>query len=255
MSIYGKTALISRVGKAFFGIVPFQVIKDLIDSLWPWKPDPIIEQVGHGFSVGDAIRYNGAAFVWAQADSESNAATIGVVSKVIDADHFSYRNEGLIFDEQFTAGLDYYLSPTTPGLIENMDNWTTGQVKQLIGQCGPGGLELEIDAGVVVGSSAGYLTEWGELATGDVDGVNTDFFITRTPAYGCAVSIYPGIRLLNTEFTIDYNKITLGAAVNPPNDDERIVVDYQYDPVLEYAFENGAMNDLGTLRDLEYLPE
>lgn len=148
---FGKSELIRKISKAPRTGFTTQMIKDLIDSLWRVPvSDPVITQVGHGFSVGDAIRYNGTAFVWAQADSETNAKTIGVVSRVIDDDHFSYRNEGLIDDEQFTSGNAYYLSPTTAGLIENLSSWSTGQVKQLIGHCGPDGLELEIDAGEVI---------------------------------------------------------------------------------------------------------
>jgi len=168
MAIYGKTLLIDLTSKALKKVgVPYHVVKNLIDSLWrDPEADPIINQVGHGFSVGQAIRYTGTAFVWAQADTWEHAQTIGVVSAVYDEDNFSYRNEGLIDDDQFEYGKTYHLSYTTPGLIEEITTWPAGSVKQLIGQCGPDGLELEIDAGykplTVAPGSTDYITIDGD---------------------------------------------------------------------------------------------
>ncbi|MCY1720149.1 hypothetical protein OU798_07335 [Prolixibacteraceae bacterium Z1-6] len=125
----------------------------LIDRLFWGDRDTLVRQIGHGFAVGTAIRRVESLFLKARAIDFENAKTIGVVSKVHNANTFSYRNEGLITDPQFEDGKTYMLSPTVPGLITTIAddyNWQPGMVKQLIGHGTSLGLELEIDAGHVV---------------------------------------------------------------------------------------------------------
>ena len=77
-----------------------------------------INQTTHGFSVGNAIRHNGTIYVKAQADSDTNAESIGVVSTVADVDNFTVTTEGYITGlSGLTAGESHFLDETTTGLI------------------------------------------------------------------------------------------------------------------------------------------
>jgi len=75
-----------------------------------------IEQVGHGFSVGDGIYHNGTSFVQAQAD---DAATLAyqVVIEVLDADNFIAADFGRVevSSHGFTIGEYYFLSDSVAG--------------------------------------------------------------------------------------------------------------------------------------------
>lgn len=78
-----------------------------------------VTQVGHGLVVGNAIRYNGTAWVKSKADSALNAEVHGIVSSVAGSS-FTYVVAGKIQTlSGLIAGTAYFLSPTTAGA------WTT----------------------------------------------------------------------------------------------------------------------------------
>jgi len=75
-------------------------------------------KVGHGFIVGDIVRYDDAnGFVKALADTTENARMVGMVSRVVDADNFGIVVSGYVNDLQteLTPGDTYFLSDTVPG--------------------------------------------------------------------------------------------------------------------------------------------
>lgn len=77
-----------------------------------------IAQTGHGLDVGDVVRLSGASYVKAQADGETNAEAIGIVSEVADPDHFTLMQAGLVTGlSGLTAGVLYYLDAATAGAI------------------------------------------------------------------------------------------------------------------------------------------
>lgn len=79
-----------------------------------------IAQTAHGFSVGSYVRYNGAAYVKALANTLTNAECVGVVSHIPNADTFTLTTNGHISGlSGLTAGSRYYLSATTAGVITN----------------------------------------------------------------------------------------------------------------------------------------
>jgi hypothetical protein len=106
-----------------------------------------INQVAHGFSVGDAIRNNGTIFIKALADSVANAGVIGIVSVVTDVDNFTYQFGGILTVGTWTLGVDYFLSPATSGLIITEPTYSVGEVRQYIGSGVPAGLLIHIDLG------------------------------------------------------------------------------------------------------------
>ena len=105
-------------------------------------------QSGHGFSVGDAIRFNGGAWVKALADSAENAQTFGIVGKVVDADNFIIKTGGILNEGNLIPGTEYFLSPSVPGLVApEPESWNIGEVMQSLGWGTPEGLKVEIDVG------------------------------------------------------------------------------------------------------------
>lgn len=57
-----------------------------------------VNQVGHGFSVGDVVQSSGTdgEYTLSQADNAANSEVSGIVSQVIDADNFVVVMEGLV---------------------------------------------------------------------------------------------------------------------------------------------------------------
>jgi len=78
----------------------------------------VVTQIGHGFIFGNTIKRDGITGLWilSKADTRANAGTVGIVSEVIDADHFRYITGGLLPGE-FMDGADYFLSTITAGAI------------------------------------------------------------------------------------------------------------------------------------------
>lgn len=117
-----------------------------------------ITQASHGFVAGNAIKVNPAIGTWvkAQADSSTNAGTLGIVSEVVDANTFKYKYGGILAAGTWTNGESYFLSPVTAGeIITEPASWTIGQVREFLGTGTPEGLLIEIDVGdeIVVGEA------------------------------------------------------------------------------------------------------
>lgn len=91
-----------------------------------------ITQVAHGFSVGQAlIMAGGQDYGLAQANSNGNAATVGMVSVVIDANNFVLATGGYVSGlSGLSAGASYFLSPTTPGALTNVEPTAVGQISK-----------------------------------------------------------------------------------------------------------------------------
>lgn len=98
-------------------------------------------KVAHGFTVGQGIRADGSNFLLAQANTPSNCATfLGIVTEVTSANTFKYALPGELLGAvgTYTAGLTYYLSDATPGLITSVQ--PGGQSVYLpVGQATPEG--------------------------------------------------------------------------------------------------------------------
>jgi|13_taG_2_1085334.scaffolds.fasta_scaffold00468_27 hypothetical protein len=75
-----------------------------------------INQVEHGFAVGDGVYHNGTIFVKGLADNEATLAYYTVTS-IIDVDNFAVTDFGRVESDAhgFTIGEYYYLSETVAG--------------------------------------------------------------------------------------------------------------------------------------------
>lgn len=79
-------------------------------------------QVAHGFSVGHQVYWTGAVWALAQADDISTAQGVVMVSELNGADDFWVSQDGMISGittQVFVSGTFYYLSTTTPGLLQS----------------------------------------------------------------------------------------------------------------------------------------
>lgn len=114
------------------------------------EPGKLVTQPAHGFTFGACIKRDGEGnWITSKADIRANAGTVGIVSEVIDADHFRYITGGLL-PGSFTDGADYFLSTTTAGAIfiqSDPEVWEIGNVREFIGTGTANGLEVEIDLG------------------------------------------------------------------------------------------------------------
>lgn len=88
---------------------------------WVESPDTSrlgVAQEAHGFSVGQAVYYDG--LLWALADSsDGEKLGLGIVCAVTNADAFVVQFSGKIYGMpgSLTAGTRYYVSETTPGAL------------------------------------------------------------------------------------------------------------------------------------------
>jgi len=88
----------------------------------PQSTGKIVSQTAHGLSTGNIVRFNGTAYVKAQATTFTNADCVGIVSSVIDANSFSMVTSGYITGlSGLTAGVRYYLSAATAGAVTNTE--------------------------------------------------------------------------------------------------------------------------------------
>jgi len=116
-----------------------------------------VTQATHGFSVGDVLRHNGTSYTEAQADSETNAEVIGIVSAVADVNNFTLQVAGRITGlSGLTAGSAHFLDETTAGAMTDTAPTTDGEVTKpiLVADSTTSGYIYNM-RGLVVGSGGG----------------------------------------------------------------------------------------------------
>ena len=90
-----------------------------------------IMQINHGFSIGDAVRFDGTEWVWSQADSDVDSEVYGLVSNVIDLDNFTITTSGYIVGlSGLIPGTTYFLSAQIPGGLTSTEPLADGQVSK-----------------------------------------------------------------------------------------------------------------------------
>lgn len=114
-----------------------------------------VNQVAHGFSVGDVIRLNGSTYTEAQADTEPNANAIALVVEVVDVDNFVLQSFGLTsIALGLTNGDEAWLSTTTAGTLQTTEP-TASEINVFIGQQTPQGFLINIGQGYIFGGAGG----------------------------------------------------------------------------------------------------
>lgn len=79
-----------------------------------------VDQVAHGFSVGNAIRMDSSGvYVGSRANTQANSQCIGIVSQVVNADKFVVTYQGWLESgvPVATPGSVFYIDPVTPGSL------------------------------------------------------------------------------------------------------------------------------------------
>ncbi len=92
-----------------------------------------IAQTGHGFSLGEVVRFDGTKYVRAQADIEQNADVIGIVTEIVNANSFEITTSGIITFESgvtFTTGQAYFLSATQAGKLTTVEPTAVGNISK-----------------------------------------------------------------------------------------------------------------------------
>lgn len=139
-----------------------------------------VNQVAHGFSVGQLLRSSGTddSYALALADTGANADVVGIVKEVIDANNFVMTKDAY-FDSTSvpvgTPGSAVFLSAVTPGLMVLTAPVTPGHIEKPVGIIMASGqlMSFSIDIrGSVIGSGGGG-TGIVETVTG-LDTDNTD---------------------------------------------------------------------------------
>jgi hypothetical protein len=137
-----------------------------------------VEQVAHGFSVNDVLRFNGSVWTKGQADTPTNAHVLGVVESVADTDSFKLVIKGMLKGSGFTPGANYYLSPSTPGaLVTPKPSYTQSEVATYVGVA-VNSTDLFVDIGGFEGFEFARLDATGKL---DPATLPTYIHIQNTP--------------------------------------------------------------------------
>ena len=92
-----------------------------------------VTQTAHGLSVGNVIKSTGnGTYGKAQADTAINADVVGIVTIVLDADHFSFVSAGeiLLGVPAVAGGTAMFLSPTVAGGLTSTEPSTVGQISK-----------------------------------------------------------------------------------------------------------------------------
>lgn len=115
-----------------------------------------ITEAGHGFSVGNCVRFDGAKWTLAQATSAANAGDgkrVGLVDTVVDANNFKIRYGGDLASAAhgLTVGNEFYLSAGSAGALVDTAPSTAGQVVLKLGFVRDANtLAVDIDNGRVI---------------------------------------------------------------------------------------------------------
>lgn len=167
-----------------------------------------VTQASHGLSVGDVVRFDGADYVQATADTAGNAEAVGVVT-VVDGDDFAFQTAGVVSTlSGLTPGDLYYLQDdgsvgTSAGTVEKpvliATSATTAVLILAISGAGGGG------------------STWGGI-TGTLS-AQTDLQSALDAKQGVLATIqsYAGNRTLDGSNSGAYIRITAAGTVTLPD--------------------------------------
>lgn len=90
-----------------------------------------VVQATHGLAAGDLVYHNGTGYVKAQADTAAKAEVVGIVSSSADGDNFVLQMNGEVTGlSGLTAGVVYFLSPSSAGASTATEPSTAGQISK-----------------------------------------------------------------------------------------------------------------------------
>ena len=175
-----------------------------------------IAQALHGFSVGDVLYVTGSSYAKANADSDTTAEVVGVVSAVADAGNFTLTTSGYISGlSGLVAGTTYFLSDSVAGALTATEPSTVNHISKpvLIATSATTGFVIQ-SRGAMIESGGGSITETQEVPTGLINGVNQVFTLAHTPINDASVKLYQSGFFMRQgiEYTIAGSTITMTIA-------------------------------------------
>lgn len=132
-----------------------------------------IHQVAHTLVVGDVVRYDGAAYVRAQADTASHAEVVGLVTVVAGVDDFTLTVVGRVTGlTGLTGGVVYFLDAATPGALTATEPVAVNQISKplLIANTATSGYFFNM-RGARIGAGAGATGITGATGAAGATGV------------------------------------------------------------------------------------
>ena len=107
-----------------------------------------INQLGHGFSIGDAIYLAGPGnYQKGLGSNVDSSGVLGLVKEVIDVDNFIYQYGGVMTEGSWNSGVDYFLSVANSGEVIVEPTYSVGDYRVYIGTGVDEGLLINIDIG------------------------------------------------------------------------------------------------------------
>lgn len=90
-----------------------------------------INQISHGLVSGKCVRFNGTNWIYAQADSDINSESVGII-ETETSDSFELVFNGFISlpSASFTAGLVYFLDPDVSGGLTSVEPSGDGKISK-----------------------------------------------------------------------------------------------------------------------------
>lgn len=188
-----------------------------------------VTQVSHGLSVGDVVRFDGAEYVMATADTASNAEAVGVVT-VVDGNNFAYQTAGVVSTlSGLTPGELYYLQDngslgTAAGTVEKpiliATSATTAVLVLAISGAGAGGAANFTDLGDAPSSYSGAGGLFVAVTSGEdglefVGGGSGD--PTRVPKLAVVRAYSANATLDETDDLAAYVRVTAAATITLPD--------------------------------------
>lgn len=192
-----------------------------------------VTQTGHGFAVGDVIRFNGTNYVKAKADSPENGEAFGIVEFVAGTTFIVVTSGKIHGLAGMTPGEIYYLSAATAGAITATEPEDVGNVSKPVLQA------LSASTGLVLHHRGVEIMEeeggggdigenvFGEVPAGAVNGANANFTTANNFVVGSTRVFLNGLRQRRGG-TYDYTEEgDNGVSFNdPPQTSDTILVDY-----------------------------
>jgi len=116
-----------------------------------------VTQVGHSFSIGQAVYLNGSTYALAQANAANTAETVGVVTDVLSANMFQVTELGYTIGlSGLSAGTVYFLSDSVAGSLTATEPTILGSISKpmLLADSATSGYVLNYRGTVVGGANA-----------------------------------------------------------------------------------------------------
>lgn len=172
-----------------------------------------VQQAAHGLTVGDVVRFDGADYVQATADTAANSEAVGVVTAA-ETDAFAYQTAGVVSTlSGLTPGELYYLQDdgslgTSAGTVEKPILIATSATSAV--------LVLAI-SGAGGGGGGGGAVDWGDIGGTLSDQTDLQAALNARLNKLAEVNSYSGNRTLDSDDSGAYVRITAAGTVTLPD--------------------------------------